>query len=92
MSTAATQSATRTSALTVVAMIAFAANSLLCRQALGASTIDAASFAAIRTVAGAPVPYQLRELLDVADCAKLHYSGDYLFTPATGCEVLLRRI
>jgi drug/metabolite transporter (DMT)-like permease len=44
---------TRTIALTVVAMIAFAANSLLCRLALGADTIDAASFATIRVISGA---------------------------------------
>jgi len=36
-----------------MAMIAFAANSLLCRMALGAGLIDAASFATIRVVAGA---------------------------------------
>jgi len=39
--------------LTVAAMIAFAANSVLCRLALGAGLIDAASFATVRTVAGA---------------------------------------
>lgn len=53
MSSTAVRGAARTAALTAVAMIAFAANSLLCRQALGASMIDAASFAAVRTVAGA---------------------------------------
>jgi drug/metabolite transporter (DMT)-like permease len=36
-------------------MIAFAANSLLCRMALGAGLIDAASFATIRVVSGAIV-------------------------------------
>jgi drug/metabolite transporter (DMT)-like permease len=40
-------------ALTVAALIGFAANSLLCRAALGAETIDAASFTAIRIGAGA---------------------------------------
>ena len=39
--------------LTLVAMIAFAGNSLLCRAALQAGRIDAASFTAIRVVAGA---------------------------------------
>ena len=39
--------------LTAVAMGAFAANSLLCRMALGARLIDAASFTAIRIVCGA---------------------------------------
>ena len=41
--------------LTAIAMITFAANSLLCRMALGASTIDAASFVTIRVTAGAVV-------------------------------------
>ncbi len=44
-----------TAFLTAIAMIAFAANSLLCRMALGAGLIDAASFATIRVVAGATV-------------------------------------
>jgi drug/metabolite transporter (DMT)-like permease len=39
--------------LTAAAMVAFAANSVLCRLALGAGLIDAASFATVRTVAGA---------------------------------------
>lgn len=43
----------QTATLTAVAMIAFAANSLLCRMALGAGLIDAGSFASLRTVAGA---------------------------------------
>ena len=43
----------RTSLLTAAAMVAFAANSLLCRMALGRELIDAASFASIRIAAGA---------------------------------------
>ena len=39
--------------LTVVAMIAFAANSLICRLALGEGLIDAASFTAVRAISGA---------------------------------------
>lgn len=39
--------------LTVGAMLAFAANSLLCRLALTAGSIDPASFAALRLVSGA---------------------------------------
>ena len=38
---------------TAAAMVAFAANSLLCRAALGDGYIDAASFSSIRVVAGA---------------------------------------
>jgi len=45
--------AARTALLTAVAMVAFAANSLLCRMALGAGAIDWASFTAIRVVSGA---------------------------------------
>jgi len=41
--------------LTVIAMLAFAANSLLCRLALGQGLIDAASFASLRIVSGALV-------------------------------------
>ena len=39
--------------LTVVAMTAFAANSLLCRMALRGARIDAASFTLIRLTSGA---------------------------------------
>ena len=39
--------------LTALAMMAFAGNSLLCRQALKHTAIDPASFTAIRLVAGA---------------------------------------
>jgi drug/metabolite transporter (DMT)-like permease len=39
----------------MAAMVAFAANSVLCRLALGAGLIDAASFATVRTVAGAVI-------------------------------------
>ncbi len=49
------QRVTSTAYLTIIAMIAFAANSLLCRMALGAGLIDAASFATIRVVAGAVI-------------------------------------
>jgi drug/metabolite transporter (DMT)-like permease len=42
-----------TASLTVLALIAFAANSVLCRLALGESAIDPASYTAIRLVTGA---------------------------------------
>lgn len=45
----------RTFALTSLALVAFAANSLLCRKALGAGAIDAASFTAARVASGAAV-------------------------------------
>ncbi|MFC5521069.1 DMT family transporter [Polaromonas jejuensis] len=43
----------KTAVLTAVAMLAFAANSLLCRLALQQGSIDPASFASIRLVSGA---------------------------------------
>jgi hypothetical protein len=43
----------KTSLLTALALIAFAANSVLCRLALGNGAIDASSFTGIRLLSGA---------------------------------------
>jgi drug/metabolite transporter (DMT)-like permease len=43
----------RTFLYTLLALVAFAANSVICRLALGGSTIDAASFSTIRLASGA---------------------------------------
>jgi drug/metabolite transporter (DMT)-like permease len=43
----------RAAFLTLLALCAFAANSILCRLALGAGAIDAASYATVRLVSGA---------------------------------------
>lgn len=43
----------RTAALTTLALIAFASNSLLCRAALRPGLVDAASFTSVRVAAGA---------------------------------------
>jgi len=45
----------KTLTFTVLALIAFAANSVLCRLALGENTIDASSFTSIRLLSGAVV-------------------------------------
>ena len=45
--------------LTLLSMLAFAGNSLLCRAALSAGRIDAASFASIRIVSGAVVLFSI---------------------------------
>jgi drug/metabolite transporter (DMT)-like permease len=45
----------RTITLTLLALVAFAANSILCRLALGAGHIDAASFTTLRLLSGAIV-------------------------------------
>lgn len=47
--------AVRTFALTCLAMVAFAGNSLLCRAALKGTDIDAASFTSLRLLSGAVV-------------------------------------
>ncbi len=49
----AEQSHMRTIWLTILALVAFAANSLLCRLALSRPSIDAASFSLIRVLSGA---------------------------------------
>jgi len=46
---------TRTAFMTCIAMIAFAANSLFCRLALGGELIDAASFTVVRVLSGAVI-------------------------------------
>ena len=54
--------AVKTAVLTLLALIAFAANSVLCRLALGNDTIDAASFTVIRLLSGAVVLVLLLKL------------------------------
>lgn len=53
MTSAESELTGKTVILTGIAMIAFAANSILCRQALGPGAIDAASFATVRVISGA---------------------------------------
>jgi drug/metabolite transporter (DMT)-like permease len=48
-------SARSTAAATIAALVAFAANSVLCRLALGAGAVDAASFTSVRLASGALV-------------------------------------
>jgi drug/metabolite transporter (DMT)-like permease len=47
------RAALRTASLTILALVAFAANSLLCRLALAATQIDAASYTSLRLLSGA---------------------------------------
>ena len=57
----------RTLVLTTAALVAFAANSWLCRAALRAGAIDAASFTAVRLAAGAVVLFLLTRLRRAAE-------------------------
>lgn len=63
--------------LTGAAMVAFAANSLLCRQALADPLIDPASFTAIRLVAGAVTLALIIGLRDVKAAPKLLSAGSW---------------
>jgi drug/metabolite transporter (DMT)-like permease len=53
MTTESSAGSLRVAGLTVLALIAFAGNSVLCRLALADSSIDAASFTTVRLVSGA---------------------------------------
>ena len=54
----------KTIVLTIMALVAFAANSVLCRLALGAGTIDAASFTGVRLLSGSLI---LMAILKISD-------------------------
>ena len=56
----------RTVTFTLLALVAFASNSLLARLSLGTAEIDAATFTAIRLIAGAAVLLTLARLRDGA--------------------------
>ena len=88
--------------LATLAMVAFAGNSLLCRAALKATSIDAASFTSIRLVSGAVVLWlllRLRSRKDVGEgnwvsaCALFVYAAGFSFAyislpTATGALIL----
>lgn len=62
MSPAGGQGLLGTVGLTVAALVAFAANSLLCRLALGEARIDAASYTSLRLASGALVLWAIAAL------------------------------
>ena len=69
--------------LTALTMMAFAGNSLLCRVALRHTSIDAASFTAIRLISGALVLWVLVRLLRASQVGKGNWlSGLSLFVYA----------
>ena len=69
--------------LTSLAMIAFAANSLLCRAALKHSTIDAASFTSMRLLSGAAILYVIAAMRGSKGCGNW-ISALMLFVYAAG--------
>jgi drug/metabolite transporter (DMT)-like permease len=74
---------------TAVAMLAFAANSLLCRRALGTGAIDAVSFTTLRLCAGAT----MLALLTRASARGGSWAGAAsLFAYALGFSLAYRRV
>ncbi|MEO6172723.1 MAG: EamA family transporter, partial [Arenimonas sp.] len=71
-------SSIRTFTLTLLAMIAFAGNSLLCRLALKNTTIDAASFTGIRLFSGALVLLLLMGIKNGKSHSGKTLQGDWL--------------
>jgi hypothetical protein len=55
---------------TAFALTAFAFNSILCRLALGAQTIDAASFTTVRLISGAIALVLISSFLDKKESKK----------------------
>jgi drug/metabolite transporter (DMT)-like permease len=71
--------------LTVLAMLAFAGNSLLCRAALGSGAIDAASFTLVRLVSGAFVLWGIVRLRTGSVAVAGHWASALaLFVYAAG--------
>lgn len=73
-----TRHLSRTFMLTLLAMVAFAANSVLCRMALKQTAIDAASFTAIRLVSGAAVLWVIVYLRSGARAGTRTGTGSWL--------------
>ncbi len=67
----------KTTVLTLCALVAFSANSVLCRKALGEASIDAVSFTAIRLTSGAAALWVLIRLLN-GNQSSAHRSGTWL--------------
>lgn len=74
--------------LTVITMIAFAGNSLLCRLALKHTAIDAASFTAIRLISGAAMLWLVVRLIRPAHAREGNWlSASMLFAYAAGFSI-----
>ena len=71
--------------LTMLTMLAFAGNSLLCRIALKDTTIDAASFTAIRLISGAIVLWIVTRLFRVSHAGKGNWLSGFLLFAYAAC-------
>jgi len=78
-------SSARVISLTSLAMIAFAGNSLLCRQALKHTAIDPASFTAIRLISGALILWLLVQMKQTDQAGRGNWPSAFaLFVYAAG--------
>ncbi|CAB1367553.1 conserved membrane protein of unknown function [Denitratisoma oestradiolicum] len=78
-------SALRIALLTLLTMIAFAGNSVLCRIALKQTSIDAATFTSIRLVSGAVVLFSIATLLRTGRSGRGNWPSAFaLFAYAAG--------
>jgi drug/metabolite transporter (DMT)-like permease len=78
----------RTLALTATALVAFAANSWLCRAALRAGAIDAASFTAVRLASGAVVLWALVAARRPRDAPRAPAAGSWASAAALAVYAL----
>jgi len=84
---------TKTLGLTALAMIAFAANSLLCRAALAQGAMDAASFTLVRIASGALMLWLLAALSGRSGAAQGSWrAGLALFVYAAGFSLAYRAL
>jgi drug/metabolite transporter (DMT)-like permease len=82
----------RTALLTALALLAFAANSILCRLALGSGSIDAANFTTIRLVSGAVALLLIASLSGRASARWNPISAAMLFAYAIAFSFAYRQL
>ena len=83
----------RVIALTALAMIAFAGNSLLCRAAFTESGIDAASFTTIRLASGAVALWLIARIRSGKDAGTGNWISAFaLFAYAAGFSFLDKKL
>lgn len=68
----------KAAAYTIFALVCFALNSILCRLALKAQAIDAASFTAVRLISGAVALFVIYNLFGKKDAGELVEKGSWL--------------
>lgn len=83
---------TRTVILTILALLAFAGNSLLARLALKSTSIDPASYTSIRLISGAIMLWLLTRVTRPGQMSGNWFSGFALFVYAAGFSFAYRNL